>query len=132
MHSLHKFVEIMFIFLKTLQVLSYLDDRRRVHKEAIEFCQDILRRKPIEWDATFRLNLTQPIRGVDLVVTIGGDGTLLQASHLLNDSIPLLGLNSDPTQPQEVSSFLHPYDFYSIIHVDTLAFCFLYSSLNGL
>lgn len=93
-----------------LKVLRYLDDRCRVHKDAIEYCQYILQKKSIEWDATFRSNLSQPIRNVDLVVTIGGDGTLLQASHLLNDTIPLLGVNSDPTQPQEVQELGNEFD----------------------
>lgn len=43
---------------------------------------------------------------MDLVVTIGGDGTLLQASHLLDDSIPVLGVNSDPTRNEEVRECL--------------------------
>ena len=33
---------------------------------------------------------------VDLVITIGGDGTLLAASHQIGDGIPLLGINSAP------------------------------------
>ena len=33
---------------------------------------------------------------IDLVVTIGGDGTLLAASHLIGSGIPLLGINSAP------------------------------------
>lgn len=33
---------------------------------------------------------------IDLVVTIGGDGTLLAASHQLGDGVPLLGINSAP------------------------------------
>lgn len=33
---------------------------------------------------------------VDLVITVGGDGTLLAASHLLGDGVPLLGINSAP------------------------------------
>lgn len=92
------------------KVLQYLDNRCKVHKDAIEFCQDILRRKSVDWDAVFRCNLSQPIHNVDLVVTIGGDGTLLRASHFLNDSIPLLGVNSDPTQPQEVREFGNEFD----------------------
>lgn len=32
----------------------------------------------------------------DLVITVGGDGTLLAASHLLGAGIPLLGVNSAP------------------------------------
>ncbi|MBS2011998.1 MAG: NAD(+)/NADH kinase [Deltaproteobacteria bacterium] len=33
---------------------------------------------------------------VDLVLTIGGDGTLLAASHQIGEGIPLLGINSAP------------------------------------
>lgn len=32
----------------------------------------------------------------DLVITIGGDGTLLDASHLIGQGVPLLGINSAP------------------------------------
>lgn len=32
----------------------------------------------------------------DLVVTVGGDGTLLRASHELGEGVPLLGINSAP------------------------------------
>jgi NAD+ kinase len=32
----------------------------------------------------------------DLVVTVGGDGTLLSASHLIGHGVPLLGINSAP------------------------------------
>ncbi len=32
----------------------------------------------------------------DLVVTVGGDGTLLAASHLIGNDVPLLGINSAP------------------------------------
>jgi NAD+ kinase len=33
---------------------------------------------------------------IDLVVTIGGDGTLLAASHQIGEDVPLLGINSAP------------------------------------
>lgn len=33
---------------------------------------------------------------VDLVVTVGGDGTLLAASHHVGDKVPILGVNSAP------------------------------------
>ncbi|CAN6694109.1 unnamed protein product [Malus baccata var. baccata] len=84
------------------QILHYLENRRKVHKDAINFCQNILRQKPVEWKPTVRSNLSEPIRDVDLVVTVGGDGTLLQGSHFIDDSVPVLGVNSDPTQPEEV------------------------------
>lgn len=90
---------------KMAQVLSYLENRRSVHKDAIEFCKNILRKKLVKWETVSRSNLSEPIRDVDLVVTIGGDGTLLQASHYMDNSIPVLGVNSDPTKAEEVSSF---------------------------
>lgn len=92
------------------KVLKYLDNRRLVHKEAINFCQSILRKKLVDWEAVYRFNLSRPIRDVDLVVTIGGDGTLLQASHFVDNSIPVLGVNSDPTQAKEVEEYSEEFD----------------------
>jgi NAD+ kinase len=39
---------------------------------------------------------TKPISGVDLVICVGGDGTLLRASHSVRRTIPVLGVNSAP------------------------------------
>lgn len=87
---------------RKLQVLHFLNNRNKVHHDSINFCQEILRKKSVEWKAVHRNDLTQPINDVDLVVTIGGDGTLLQASHFIDDKIPVLGVNSDPTRIDEV------------------------------
>ncbi|XP_024019491.1 NADH kinase [Morus notabilis] len=92
------------------QVLRYLENRLKVHKDAIKFCQDVLRDKPVEWEPIFRNDLSRPISDVDLIVTVGGDGTLLQASHFIDDSIPVIGVNSDPTQVDEVKEFSNEFD----------------------
>ncbi|KAG8386484.1 hypothetical protein BUALT_Bualt03G0153400 [Buddleja alternifolia] len=94
----------------TLQVLRYLYDRTLVHKDTINFCQNILKKKVVDWKAVFRSDLSEPIRDVDLVITVGGDGTLLQASHFMDDSVPVLGVNSDPTRPQEVVELSEEFD----------------------
>ena len=36
-----------------------------------------------------------------MIIAIGGDGTVLNAASFLDDSIPILGVNSDPTKPDE-------------------------------
>ncbi|KAL5720399.1 NAD(+) kinase [Ranunculus cassubicifolius] len=92
------------------KVLAYLDNRRKVHKDAIRFCENILRRKSLDWKPLLRNNLVEPIRDVEMVITIGGDGTLLQASHFMDDSIPVLGVNSDPTVPEEVEELGNEFD----------------------
>lgn len=92
------------------KVLRYLYNRTLAHKNAINFCQNILKKKLVEWKAVFRSDLSKPIHDVDMVITVGGDGTLLQASHLMDDSIPVLGVNSDPTQPEEVAEFSEEFD----------------------
>ncbi|CAL5201074.1 unnamed protein product [Lathyrus oleraceus] len=91
-------------------VLHFLNNRHKVHHESINFCQEILRKKSVEWKAVLGNNLTEPINNVDLVVAIGGDGTLLLASHLMDDKIPVLGVNSDPTRIDEVEKFSGEFD----------------------
>ncbi|XP_057539941.1 NADH kinase [Amaranthus tricolor] len=92
------------------KMLRHLDNRIQVHKDAINFCQEVLQRKSIDCETLFHNELSRPIRNVDLVVTVGGDGTLLQASHFMDDSIPVVGVNSDPTQVEEVEKFKDEFD----------------------
>ncbi|XP_075506463.1 putative NADH kinase isoform X3 [Primulina tabacum] len=94
----------------SLKVFRYLNDRMLVHKSAINFCQNILKKKPVDWKAVFRNDVSQAISDVDLVITVGGDGTLLQASHFMDDRIPVLGVNSDPTRPEELEQLNEEFD----------------------
>nr|XP_028956502.1 LOW QUALITY PROTEIN: NADH kinase [Malus domestica] len=95
-----------------LAILHYLENRQKVHKDSINFCQNILHQKPVECKPIVRNNLSEPIHDVDLVVTVGGDGTLLQlqGSHFIDDSVPVLGVNSDPTQAEEVEKLRNEFD----------------------
>ncbi|XP_038905976.1 NADH kinase isoform X2 [Benincasa hispida] len=91
-------------------ILRHLENRNEVHREAINVCKDILQQKDVDWEPVLRNDLSEPISNVDLVVTVGGDGTLLRASHFLDESIPVLGVNSDPTQVDEVEEFSNEFD----------------------
>ncbi|KAF2585353.1 hypothetical protein F2Q70_00035750 [Brassica cretica] len=87
--------------IKNHQVLQYLESRCKVHRDAITFCREILNKKPVEWKPIARNDLSHPI---------GGDGTLLHASHFIDDSVPVLGVNSDPTQAHEVEELSDQFD----------------------
>ncbi|OWM88562.1 hypothetical protein CDL15_Pgr002329 [Punica granatum] len=92
------------------QILHHLDSRNKVHKDVISFCKNILQKKFVDWEEILRDNLCYPVRNVDVVVTFGGDGTLLHASHFVDDSIPILGVNSDPTNAEEVEEHNNEFD----------------------
>ncbi|KAK4767864.1 hypothetical protein SAY87_003005 [Trapa incisa] len=96
--------------LSNTQILRHLGSRYDVHRDAISFCENILQKKFVDWEAMLRDNLCHPIQNVDMVVTVGGDGTLLHASHFVDDSIPILGVNSDPTNVDEVEEYSNEFD----------------------
>ncbi|KAL3624969.1 hypothetical protein CASFOL_031637 [Castilleja foliolosa] len=96
------------------KVLRYLHDRTTAHRNAINFFKNILEKKSVDLIPVFRSDLSETIRDVDLVISVGGDGTLLQASHLMDDSIPVLGVNSDPTRPEECSEKGAMESIYSV------------------
>ncbi len=67
-----------------------------VHMEALEAVQSHLRILKIPCDVKLRYDL-KPIRGYDLAISIGGDGTFLETSHYLQDTL-ILGVNSVPEE----------------------------------
>ncbi|HEY9784624.1 MAG TPA: NAD(+)/NADH kinase [Candidatus Obscuribacterales bacterium] len=72
------------------------------HMGTLEHLKAELDKRAIEHKAVARAELSGPVTGVDLVVSVGGDGTFLDASHHMSDDIPLLGINSSSS-----SSFGH-------------------------
>jgi len=69
------------------------------HARALGKVAEVLRRFGIEHDARWRAQVrTSSTKSFDLVLSLGGDGTLLDASHRVIDSTPLLGINSDPSR----------------------------------
>ena len=71
-----------------------------VHQQTLDTVVQSLKALSVDFDLVYRANLktTEPY---DLVVSVGGDGTLLQASHAVDD-LPMLGVNSDPRRSEAV------------------------------
>ena len=38
----------------------------------------------------------------DFVISVGGDGTVLNVASFLDDQVPIIGINSDPIKPNDV------------------------------
>src|SRR3989338_4584283 len=71
-----------------------------IHEEAMEAVTLALRQRPVEFDLAYRADL-KVTRRYDLVVSVGGDGTFLQAARSVMRT-PLLGVNSDPLRSEAV------------------------------
>lgn len=75
-----------------VRLLKELHDK---HFCIVERVVLFLRKEGIQVTPLKRAQL-KPIQGVDLVITIGGDGTFLDTAHFVKD-IPMWGINSTPT-----------------------------------
>lgn len=79
-----------------------LKNRYDSHRKSVDDVSNLLASlnvtyRVISRDEMHRGNLL----GRDLVIAVGGDGTVLNSASFLDDSIPILGVNSDPTKPEE-------------------------------
>ena len=75
-----------------------LESRFQAHKQCVNDLLGILRQHQVNFSCVNRVELDrQHLADVDLVVAVGGDGTVLSSAHFLDHgTIPLLGINSDP------------------------------------
>lgn len=80
-----------------------LESRHNAHQQCVNDLIDILNRNDIQFSCVNRVELDrQHLLDVDLVIAVGGDGTVLSAAHFLDHgTIPLLGINSDPSSEEE-------------------------------
>lgn len=80
-----------------------LEQRYKAHKQCVTDLLAVLRKHQVNFSCVNRVELDrQHLADVDLMVAVGGDGTVLSAAHFLDHgTIPLLGINSDPNVSSE-------------------------------
>lgn len=71
-----------------------------VHEESMDAILQTLRRLAVPFDLAYRADV-QAAAQYDLVVSVGGDGTFLQAARSIVHT-PILGVNADPTRSEAV------------------------------
>jgi NAD+ kinase len=72
-----------------------LKDSHDIHQMTVDTIIEVLSNKGIQLDVIFRGDL-KPVDDYDLVITTGGDGTILETSKYVKNT-PILGVNSDPS-----------------------------------
>lgn len=75
--------------------VARLEPAHEEHLASVRLVRNVLRDRGL--DVVERTSPpARPVRGFDLVITVGGDGTLLEASHAVRDRTAVLGVNSAP------------------------------------
>lgn len=80
-----------------------LKNRYNVHKTCVDDVTNIIDNIGIKYSIIGREELHRgSIQDRDLVIAVGGDGTVLNTASFIDDSIPVLGVNSDPSRLEEI------------------------------
>ena len=81
------------------------------HKKSFDSVIETLNKNNISTTIVYRADLTtNDFKNKDYIITIGGDGTLIEVAHKSGGSIPILGINSNPSSS---------VGFYCIANKDT-------------
>lgn len=51
------------------------------------------------------------VKGVDIIISVGGDGTFIDTAQLIEDDTPILGVNSDPFTSEGAHTMATRHDF---------------------
>ena len=79
-----------------------LKNRYEVHRQCVESVLEVLRKSGKSFSVIGREEMHRGlVLDKDLVIAVGGDGTILNSASFLDESTPILGINSDPTRPEE-------------------------------
>lgn len=68
------------------------------HSESVRKVHDVL--ADLDFNYKIKSEINKNIEGYDLILTVGGDGTLLYASHYVGMMAPILAVNSAPNHSE--------------------------------
>lgn len=78
---------------------SFFRRSHETQQQSLGTVADTLKNAGADITLLYRSNLADShFTDVDLAVTVGGDGTFLETSHYVSDTLPMLGVNSDPAR----------------------------------
>ncbi|MCX8202684.1 MAG: NAD(+)/NADH kinase [Candidatus Micrarchaeota archaeon] len=93
-------------------LVIYSDSKTREHKMTLKEVKRVLKKYKI--GAVFIKKESEKKklpRETDLVISVGGDGTFIDASHLIKDDTLIMGVNSDPSSSEGAHTNVTRKDF---------------------
>ena len=101
-------------------LLVYKKNFEGVHDESLQSVKDVLSTQSSHIRVDIRAReqvMRADFIGRDLVIVLGGDGTLTSISHNIDSNTPVMGVNSHPRNDDPHGSF----GFYMDSDIDTFA-----------
>lgn len=87
----------------------------REHEDTFLAVRLVLQRLGISFKSVYRQNLTRKhFQGVDMIITVGGDGTFLTSTHFVS-GVPMLGVNSAPSSSHGKYCLANAFTFATIL-----------------
>lgn len=81
-----------------------LKSRHEIHRRCVDKTTETLKNLGLNYSTIGREEMHRGLLwDKDLVICVGGDGTMLSTACFLDDEMPILGINSDPTRPEELT-----------------------------
>mgnify|MGYP001814888226 FL=1 len=70
-----------------------------IQQQSLGTVVDTLKNAGVDTTLLYRSELSRQVMGgVDVAISVGGDGTFLETSHYVEGPTPILGVNSDPSR----------------------------------
>ena len=80
-----------------------LKDRHNVHKQCVDDVINVVQSLGLNYSIIGRDEMHRGLLlDKDFVISVGGDGTVLNVSSFLDNTVPIIGINSDPIKPNDV------------------------------
>ncbi len=93
-------------------LVVYSDSKSKEHKKTMKEVKRVLAKYKINSVFVRKEEQKKKLsKNTDLVISVGGDGTFMDASHLIKDDTLILGVNSDPMSSEGVHTNVTRKDF---------------------
>lgn len=93
-------------------LVVYSDSKSKEHKKTLIEVKRVLKKYKINSIFIKKENRNKKIKkNTDLVISVGGDGTFIDASHLIKDETPIMGVNSNPLASEGAHTNVTRKDF---------------------
>lgn len=84
------------LYKKKDKLVKSVRESHQEHKSSLQKIKSILKKYDFDFETSTR-HTVPSFKGYDLIITVGGDGTFLRTTHMIDNQF-IMGVNSSPSQ----------------------------------